>query len=465
MDRWSQLNMQQKNQLFGIYASKGYTDLASIINHYNSFAAGGSLPDHDPNNPYHYHNAKGEKIVITPEDWEANVGKPYFREIEDAVRAEQAAHPAPEYEVNPSFVRDLRSSYAGNMGYGYQNYKNFQHNLPQGYSFTPEGVIIGPDGTAYVQSGYRQTPRFTYSTDNPLQFTIHQGKPIERNLTFYPVNMDRRVKPTLPIDITRNIKKEKENLANSTKLFYTGNNFSEPLHYFFPENTYMNFDKKANNWKGVYLTEEEYNKAVEEAAKNVRKHGKEYNWNDTEDVLKTVLSDYNTGGKWLNANEKYIEEKESLPLDLNELYKSFYESIDRSNYIDKKRSLNAYNVSFKNASNPDIKRDLQLENSLRNSFATGGLMNNDDSDIDGSKEEKKKDNPPAETYNFSMIQPMISVADNTRVVLSPSPIEIAQARAAYEAEQRQKALIEAQRRQPQLKADTRTQIVLQQILK
>lgn len=43
MDRWGQLNLQQKNQLLGIYASKGYTDLASIISHYNSFQAGGTI--------------------------------------------------------------------------------------------------------------------------------------------------------------------------------------------------------------------------------------------------------------------------------------------------------------------------------------------------------------------------------------------------------------------------------------
>lgn len=184
-------------------------------------------PDHDPNNPYHYHDTDGNKIVITPEDWEANVGKPYFREIEDAVRAEQAAYPEPEYEINPNFVRDLRSTYAGNMGYGYQNYRNFQHNLPQGYSFTPEGVIIGPDGTAYVQSGYRQTPRFTYSTDNPLQFTINQGKPIERNLTFYPVNMNRRVKAPLPIDRTLDVGKEYENAINN----YMNNNQPVKTYY------------------------------------------------------------------------------------------------------------------------------------------------------------------------------------------------------------------------------------------
>lgn len=43
MNRWGNLNMEQKAQLLGIYASKGYTDLASIINHYNTFQAGGRL--------------------------------------------------------------------------------------------------------------------------------------------------------------------------------------------------------------------------------------------------------------------------------------------------------------------------------------------------------------------------------------------------------------------------------------
>lgn len=174
------------------------------------YKQGNKSPDNDPDNPYHYHNAKGEKIVITSEDWKANVSKPYFKEIEDAVRAEQAAYPAPEYEVNPDFIRDLRSTYRSNMGNGYQNYRNFSSSLPQGYTFTSEGMIVDPQGNYYVQSGYRQSPRFTYSTDNPLRFTINKGKPIEKNLTFYPVNMDKRVKAPLPVNRTLNINQEKE---------------------------------------------------------------------------------------------------------------------------------------------------------------------------------------------------------------------------------------------------------------
>ena len=42
-NRWNNLSMSEKNQLLGIYVSKGYTDLASIISHYNSYATGGQM--------------------------------------------------------------------------------------------------------------------------------------------------------------------------------------------------------------------------------------------------------------------------------------------------------------------------------------------------------------------------------------------------------------------------------------
>jgi hypothetical protein len=48
MNRWDDLSLQEKNQLLGIYASKGYTDLASIISHYNTFQAGGYVNEKDP---------------------------------------------------------------------------------------------------------------------------------------------------------------------------------------------------------------------------------------------------------------------------------------------------------------------------------------------------------------------------------------------------------------------------------
>src|SRR5574344_870436 len=104
-NRWNNLTMSQRSDLMKLYLQHDITSLEVMRQYYNSFAAGGALPEHDPNNSYHYHNAREKKIVITPEDWEANVGKPYFKEIEQAVLAEQAAYLEPEYEVNPSFVR------------------------------------------------------------------------------------------------------------------------------------------------------------------------------------------------------------------------------------------------------------------------------------------------------------------------------------------------------------------------
>lgn len=168
-------------------------------------------PDWDPNNPYHYHNNKGEKVVITPEEWEANVGKPYFREVEAAVRAEQAAYPGPEYEVNPAFIRDLNSSVAATRGQnGMLNYVGYKNQLPQGYTINENGIVFDKNGNAYVQESYPQSTKFTYNTNNPIRFTFNKGKQIESNVNFYPVNMDMRVKEPLPIDRVMNINKEKE---------------------------------------------------------------------------------------------------------------------------------------------------------------------------------------------------------------------------------------------------------------
>jgi hypothetical protein len=110
-------------------------------NHRHDYGDFLSTPDWDPSNPYHYHTANGEKVVVTPEDWEKHKGQPYFQQVEDAILAEQAAYPGPEYIINPQFSEDLRNIYKGNMGPKYQNYSSFFGNLPQGYSFTPEGLI------------------------------------------------------------------------------------------------------------------------------------------------------------------------------------------------------------------------------------------------------------------------------------------------------------------------------------
>lgn len=60
MNRWDTLTMSEKNQLLGIYASKGYNNLANIIAHYNSFAEGGNV------------DGKGDNI-------DNRTGKPRYR--------------------------------------------------------------------------------------------------------------------------------------------------------------------------------------------------------------------------------------------------------------------------------------------------------------------------------------------------------------------------------------------------
>lgn len=60
MNRWDTLTMGEKNQLLGIYASKGYNNLANIIAHYNSFAEGGNV------------DSKGDDI-------DNRTGKPKYR--------------------------------------------------------------------------------------------------------------------------------------------------------------------------------------------------------------------------------------------------------------------------------------------------------------------------------------------------------------------------------------------------
>lgn len=78
-----------------------------------------------------------------------------------------------------------------------------------------------------------------------------------------------------------------------------------------------------------------------------------------------------------------------------------------------------------------------------NSFADGGHLYQDGG-------------PDDDKYSFLRRKPEVAVADNTRVALPPNSIEVAQAKAEYEAQQRQAAMIRAAQNQPQLRADTRT---------
>lgn len=319
-------------------------------------------PDHDPDNPYHYHTEDGKKVVITPEDWEANVGKPYFREVEAAVRAEQVAHPAPEYEVNPAFVRDLRSTYQYNMGNGYQNYKYFSSVLPQGYSFTDEGLIVDSQGNYYVQSGYRQSPRFTYNINSPLQFTINKGKPIEKTLIFYPINMDKELKSSLPVDVVRNIPTEKSMLKNK-KLFRYNSDYNEEMWWIFRNHP------KLNSEDYVYLTDNEYNDAI----KYIRDFlTKQYKNNpdsygvDLNNRIAYDIKEFNKLGKWINPNDKYIEQHTTLPLlNFEGMYKDFYNSLqNRNDQGDVKYFLIKHNLESGKSDSTEYKTLREMSNAF-----------------------------------------------------------------------------------------------------
>lgn len=195
------------------------------------FAKGGSLPDHDPDNPYHYHNTRGEKIVITPKDWEANVGKPYFKEIEDAVRAEQAAHPVPEYDEveNPAFTQaynNLRNKAAGNNGslaINWWNGKSYGYApLPEGYSRDKYGIVTDSQGNYYTPLPNRNNSSFS----TPYK-DIHGGI-VEQyyGKVTMPDKTISTLKLPLPVDRIMNINNERENaiqnyINNNTKTIIT----------------------------------------------------------------------------------------------------------------------------------------------------------------------------------------------------------------------------------------------------
>lgn len=260
---YKDLSLKEKAKVLQYGGKLGLTSVEDIAKLYDDaishkFAEGSmATPDWDPNNPYHYHTANGEKVVITPEDWEKHKGQPYFKQVEDAVLAEQAAHPRPEYIINPKFSEDLRRVYKGNMGPSYQNYSSFSGNLPQGYSFTPEGLVQDNQGNLYVQKGFRQTPRFTYDENNPLIFPVLEGRN-QGNVTFYPVNMEKTVKPALPVNSTMNVNKERDKAIteyikdNTTHSTVNGTMYKEP--YFYPDIDAVDYDWE--EWKKEHPVQE-----------------------------------------------------------------------------------------------------------------------------------------------------------------------------------------------------------------
>lgn len=86
--------------------------------------------------------------------------------------------------INPKyndFVRQAdQLTYQANL----QNYRELENYLPKGYKFRNSGLIQGPNGELYAQKGYHGNLNY----NNPFTITFYKGKPIQKDVQFYPIN-------------------------------------------------------------------------------------------------------------------------------------------------------------------------------------------------------------------------------------------------------------------------------------
>lgn len=211
---WSNLSLQDKSAWMQFFIQNGITKLEEMGNMYdkqfgnrmdsrgNLFATGGSAnPDYDPEHPYHYHNEDtNEKVVIEPETYEQWKDNPQFATIRAAVEAEQAAHPNPEYEVNPEYTEVLQKIYNTNV----QPYPYWRMDaLPEGWT-TTRGIVFDNNGQPYLPSQYLTSDNIQHfepiGDSASLPFSETYGV---YNRDYYPVRIPERYieKQPLPIDL------------------------------------------------------------------------------------------------------------------------------------------------------------------------------------------------------------------------------------------------------------------------
>ena len=105
MNKWDELSMAEKNQLIGIYVSKGYRDLAAITAHYNSFAEGGLFGPGGPTGKKprgvkkvaHQINIEGQQPAETPPSFEEYVTNHLTELQKSAARSEAQKRYAARY--------------------------------------------------------------------------------------------------------------------------------------------------------------------------------------------------------------------------------------------------------------------------------------------------------------------------------------------------------------------------------
>ena len=202
--RWDGLSLRDKSDLMRIYIRNGITSLEEMRSHYNGmYAEGGDIsPDWDPDNPYNYETEDGRKVVISPEVFEANKGKSFFREIEAAVKANQEKYQGPVYDVDEEWLKRLEDVHrvAARDYAGFRNYKYYGNSLPDGWRFTDDGMIVDGEGNYWVQRGLNLGNVAEVDDSRSYRHVINAGKPIEDGRTYYPVVMKKVMRRPKAVD-------------------------------------------------------------------------------------------------------------------------------------------------------------------------------------------------------------------------------------------------------------------------
>lgn len=216
--------------------------------------------DYDPKNPYHVHN-NGEKIVITPEQYEKHKDEPYFASIRKQVEEHQAAYPGPEYTEtsNPEY----RKVYANVKAASNQHFKehNFNGKIYREYSAVPEnyfrnsvdGVVTDEQGNLYrpmtqTDAGKGVTPTFT-TTEREHRNGRNFDMSWVRVKT--PAKTIKTLKQPLPVDRTYNVDGELDNAVD--KYINDPNNTVNAVPY--PKKSGSKFKGKPVNYNGITMYE------------------------------------------------------------------------------------------------------------------------------------------------------------------------------------------------------------------
>lgn len=177
----------------------------------------GYILDYDPKNPYHVHN-NGEKIVITPEQYEKHKDEPYFANIRKQVEEHQAAYPEPEYTETPN--PEYRKVYANVRAASNQHIKehNFNNQIYKGYTPAPypymrnsvDGVVTDKEGNLYrpmtaADAGKGVTPMFTTTERNRIHGHEYDMQWVRVKT---PPKTIKTLKQPLPVDRTYNVDEE-----------------------------------------------------------------------------------------------------------------------------------------------------------------------------------------------------------------------------------------------------------------